>query len=85
MIKIEVNSISRNEIPEIKIHFADGATDELMLERYYPNEKAKLDQEYQKLCNYFGYLKNEGVCVAATGCYGKEDMDFTILSRYIWH
>ena len=83
MVKIEINSISRNDIPEIKIHFADGSTDELMLERYYPNEGTKLDREYQKLCNYFGYLKNERVCVAATGCYVKEDMDFTILSRYI--
>ena len=82
MIKIEVNSISRNDIPEIKIHFCDGYTDELILERYYPNEETKLDREYRKSCNYFGHLKNEkGACVAVTGCFGKEDMDFTILSR----
>ena len=82
MIKIEVNSISRNDIPEIKIHFSDGYTDELILERYYPNEETKLDREYRKSCNYFGHLKNEeGACVAVTGCFGKQDMDFTILSR----
>ena len=82
MVKIEVNSISRNEIPEIKIYFSDGSVDELILERYYPNEGKKFDPEYQKSCNYIGHLKNEeGACVAATGCYGKQDMDFTIFSK----
>ena len=82
MVNIEVNSISRNEIPEINIHFEDGSTDTLILERYYPNEESKLDREYHKTCNYFGHLKNdEDACVAVTGCYEKEDLDFTILSR----
>ena len=81
-MKIEVSSITRSGILEIKIRFKDGLTDELILERYYPNEESKLDHEYHKTCNYFGHLKNEaGVCVAATGCYGKEDMDFTIPSK----
>ena len=84
MVKIEVNSITRNEIPEIKIHFFGGSVDELILERYYPNEESRLDPEYHKTCSYFGHLKNEvGACVAVTGCYGKDDMHFTILSRYV--
>ena len=81
LVKIDVSTLSRSGIPEIEIHFANGFTDELILERYFPNEESKLDREYQESCNYFGHLKKEGVCVAATGCYGKEDMDFTIPSR----
>ena len=82
MVNIEVNSISRNEIPEIKVRFEDGSSDALILEKYYPNEESKLDREYQKTCNYFGHLKNDKeACVAVTGCYEKEDLDFTILSR----
>ena len=34
-------------------------------------------------CNFIGHLKNEKeACVAVTGCYGSEDMEFTINSKH---
>ena len=34
-------------------------------------------------CNYFGHLaKDTKACVAVTGCYGIEDLEFTINSKH---
>ena len=54
--------------------------DSLVLERHYASPEARIAGE--KHCNFFGHLKNDAsACVAVTGCYGQEDMEFTINSR----
>ena len=70
------------DIPEIAITFPDGRHDELILEKHFPNDEAGL--ENKEHCNYFGHLKNDlDACVAVTGCYGQDDLDFTIMSEHI--
>ena len=69
------------EIPEITITFSDGHQDKLILENHFPNDEARLENEEH--CNYFGHLKNDpNACVAVTGCYGLDDMEFTIMSEH---
>ena len=69
------------DIPEIAITFADGFEDELVLEKHFPNEEARL--ENKEHCNYYGHLKNDPTaCVAVTGCYGQDDLHFTIMSDH---
>ena len=69
------------DIPEIEITFPDGHEDELVLEKHFPNEEARMENEDH--CNYFGYLKNDPeACVAVTGCYGQDDLEFTIMSEH---
>ena len=69
------------DIPEIAIIFADGFEDELVLEKHFPNEEARL--ENKEHCNYYGHLKNDPTaCVAVTGCYGQDDLHFTIMSDH---
>ena len=54
--------------------------DSLVLERHYASPEARIAGEEH--CNFFGHLKNDAsACVAVTGCYGEEDMEFTINSR----
>ena len=68
-------------IPEITITFPDGHKDELILEKHFPNEEARM--ENKEHCNYFGHLKNDPqACVAVTGCYGQDKLDFTIMSDH---
>ena len=68
-------------IPEIAITFPDGHEDELILEKHFPNEEARM--ENKEHCNYFGHLKNDPqACVAVTGCYGQDKLDFTIMSDH---
>ena len=68
-------------IPEIAITFPDGHEDELILEKHFPNEEARM--ENKEHCNYFGHLKNDPqACVAVTGCYGHDKLDFTIMSDH---
>ena len=70
------------DIPEIAITFPNGHQDELILEKHFPNDEARL--ENKEHCNYFGHLKNDlDACVAVTGCYGQDNLDFTIMSEYI--
>ena len=70
------------DIPEIAITFPDGRQDELILEKHFPNDEARLENEEH--CNYFGHLKNDlDACVAVTGCYGQDDLEFTIMSKNI--
>ena len=69
------------DIPEIEITFSDGHQDELILEKHFPNEEEMLED--QNHCNYFGHLKNDPeACVAVTGCYGEDDVEFTIMSDH---
>ena len=68
-------------IPEIDIIFPDGHEDELVLEKHFPNEEAQMENGDH--CNYFGRLKNDPeACVAVTGCYGMDDIEFTIMSEH---
>ena len=70
------------DIPEIAITFPDGRQDELILEKHFPNDEARLENEEH--CNYFGHLKNDlDACVAVTGCYGRDDLEFTIISKHV--
>ena len=72
---------SMYDIPEIDIIFPDGHEDELVLEKHFPNEEAQMENEDH--CNYFGHLKNDpDACVAVTGCYGQDDLEFTIMSEH---
>ena len=69
------------DIPEIAITFVDGFEDELVLEKHFPSEEARL--ENKEHCNYYGHLKNDpNACVAVTGCYGQDDLEFTIMSDH---
>ena len=70
------------DVPEIAITFPDGRQDELILEKHFPNDEARMENEEH--CNYFGHLKNDlDACVAVTGCYGRDDLEFTIMSEHI--
>ena len=66
-------------IPSIDVTFPNGAQDSLVLERFYPSEKSKLERRLS--CNFFGHLKNEETaCVSVTGCQG-EEMSLMINSK----
>merc|ERR1712029_670507 len=59
--------------PHITVTFPNGQTDALILENRGSGDN----------CHYVGHLKHERqACVAVTGCLGREDMEFTILSRH---
>ena len=71
------------DIPEIAITFPDGRQDEFILEKHFPNDEARLENEEH--CNYFGHLKYDpNACVAVTGCYGRDNLEFTIMSENIF-
>ena len=68
-------------IPNIRITFPNGHEDTLVLERHYASPEHRMTGELH--CNFIGHLKNEKeACVAVTGCYGSEDMEFTINSKH---
>ena len=78
-ITVRQDERSLYAIPKIAITFPDGHEDELILEKHFPNEEARM--ENKEHCNYFGHLKNDPqACVAVTGCYGHDKLDFTIMS-----
>ena len=53
----------------------------MILEKHYPNDEARLED--QQHCNYFGHLRNElEACVAVTGCYGRDDLEISIMSEH---
>ena len=80
-ITVRLDDRSLYGIPEIAITFPDGHEDELILEKHFPNEEARM--ENKEHCNYFGHLKNDPqACVAVTGCYGQDKLDFTIMSDH---
>ena len=68
-------------IPNIRIVFPNGHEDTLVLERHYASPEHRMTGELH--CNFIGHLKNEKeACAAVTGCYGSEDMEFTINSKH---
>ena len=67
-------------IPNVAITFPNGNSDRLVLKKYILNE----DQERTETehCSFLGHLEHETeACVAMTGCFGSEDVEFTIMSR----
>ena len=81
LIKVRQNGRSLYDIPEIDIAFPDGHLDEIVLEKYFSNEEDRMANEEH--CNYFGHLKNDlDACIAVTGCYGRDDLEFTILTDH---
>ena len=80
-ITVRRNDRSLYGIPEIAITFPDGHEDELILEKHFPNDQARMENEDH--CNYFGRLKNDPqACVAVTGCYGRDKLEFTVMSDH---
>ena len=81
LIKVRQNGRSLYDIPEIDIAFPDGHLDEFVLEKHFFNEEDRMANEEH--CNYFGHLKNDpNACIAVTGCYGRDDLEFTILAGH---
>merc|ERR1712141_220064 len=75
---------SSSDIPSIHITFPNGEEDNMILERRYPNQQTRMMGE--KHCNYIGHLeKDSESCVAVTGCYGQENLDFSINSNHYGH
>ena len=74
---------SKVSAPTINVTFSDGYTDEIVLWKHYSNKEQKRSIENDKDCNYLGHLLHEKEsCVAMTGCVGKEDLVFTIMSPH---
>lgn len=68
--------------PSVAVTFPDGYQDTLNLRQFFTNEKDKVMDE-SNTCAYIGHLEREpGACVAMTGCYGKEDVEFSIASKH---
>ena len=62
--------------PSLSIHFPNGISDKLILSRHADSA--------DDLCHYIGHLeKEQGACVAMTGCIGQDDLDFTIYSQHL--
>ena len=75
----ELEDRSEDGSPNVQITFPNSYTDKLILNRYYLNEEE--EQAGAEHCNYVGYLEVEReACVAMTGCLGKENIEFTIMS-----
>ena len=77
--------------PSVTVSFPDGYTDTLALTQHFGTLENRLEEGLEN-CNYIGNLVNEPeACVAMTGCPGKDDLEFTILSQhaedswsYVW-
>ena len=53
----------------------------MILERHYPSKKSRTKGENH--CNYFGHLEfDQEACISVTGCYGKDNLEFTINSKH---
>ena len=73
---------SLDNSPRVTITFPDGYQDTLNLRHFYTNEKEKSVEE-ANTCAYVGHLEREPeACVAMTGCYGEEDVEFSIASKH---
>ena len=65
--------------PIITVHFANGVTDEMLLDEY------KLKKDSPPACNFIGRLKNSHPSsVAVTGCLDKpgDRMEISLLSEH---
>ena len=68
--------------PSVTVAFPDGYQDTLILSKFYTNEEERLEEE-EDTCAYIGHLANEPeACVAMTGCFGQEDVEFSIASSH---
>ena len=68
-------------VPSVSVVFPDGYKDTLVLSKFYANDEDRIAN--MEHCNYAGHLANEPeACVAMTGCFGFEDVHFTILSTH---
>ena len=73
---------SINRSPSVTVTFPDGYQDTLILSKFYTNEEVKMEGE-EDTCAYIGHLANEPeACVAMTGCFGQEDVQFSIFSSH---
>ena len=69
-----------NGIPLINVKFPNGHEDTMYLERYFSSPEDRNSND----CNFIGHLVNDqSACVAVTGCYGKEDLEMTIMSQNV--
>ena len=71
--------------PSVTVTFPDGYQDTLILSKFYTNEEERLEEEEdtEDTCAYVGHLANEPeACVAMTGCFGQEDVEFSIASSH---
>lgn len=67
LTKIKIED-TRGAYPSITLHFDDDSTDQLVLERYVPNEASRMNKDFEKSCNFIGHLKNDRkACSAVTG------------------
>ena len=72
---------SLDSIPNIMVTFPDGYNDRLVLRKNHFNHGDKI--EVDDGCNYVGHLAIEkDACVAMTGCFGSDDIEFTIMSSH---
>ena len=68
--------------PSVTVAFPDGYQDTLILNKFYTNEEERLEEE-DDTCAYIGHLENEPeACVAMTGCFGQEAVEFSIASTH---
>jgi len=68
----KIAGYSRSNVPELSVTFANGQTQEMILEPYYESR-----------CNFIGSIKSEpGSSVGVTGCLDKQgdEMHITLLS-----
>ena len=67
--------------PKVSIIFPNGKEDNVILSKFEINENNRLEDVEN--CRYVGHLEHEPeACVAMTGCFGKENVEFTILSEH---
>ena len=72
---------SLDSTPNIMVTFPDGYNDRLVLRKNHFNDGDKI--EFDDGCNYVGHLAIEkDACVAMTGCFGSDDIEFTIMSSH---
>ena len=70
---------SLDSTPNIMVTFPDCYNDRLVLRKNHFNDGDKI--EFDDGCNYVGHLAIEkDACVAMTGCFGSDDIEFTIMS-----
>ena len=69
--------------PSVGLTLPGGRSDIIELERFDATEDDELNNGTES-CHYTGRLRSDpGAAVAATGCPGWEDVEFTILSQYL--
>ena len=70
-----------NGAPSLSVTFPDGYTDQIFLSKHYSNAEDR--NRGKERCNYLGHLvKEKDACVAMTGCLGRDDVQFTIMSAH---